>query len=148
MEVEFHVHLSKERNKLLLPRTSKYPGRGRRVTLYTRCDPLLHHAQAHHKILLTDSTLRACLSHHLYPLWDSSLLIVKNILLIFDSNEYTASLQPHALVAACPQLHQLSSSGPKHSARTWNTYIATRLMFPWLNHTKFCPFLQAALLSP
>lgn len=90
--------------RTLLPERSKYLGMGRRMILYTRCAPLLHHTQAQHKIQGTGSTLRACLSHCLYPLWDFSLLIVKNILLIFDSSEYTASLQSHALGVACPQL--------------------------------------------
>ena len=67
-----------------LPRTSVRHGIGRRVTLYARCDPLLYHTPAHHKILLTGSTSGACLSHCPYPLWNFSLLIVKNIFLIFD----------------------------------------------------------------
>ena len=123
---------SETEETLSLPRSSVHHGIGRRVTLYARCNPLLDHTQAHHKILLTGSTLRGCLSHCPYPLRNFSLLIVKNIP-IFDSNTWPACSHmcwwQHVLsFASSPSL---APSTPI-SVSTWIICITTRLRLPWL----------------
>lgn len=124
---------SKTEETLLLPRTSVHHSIRRRVTLYARCDPLLYQTQPHHKILLTGSTSRRCLSHCPYPLWNFSFLIVKNILLIFYSTTRPACSHMHWWQCALTftSSPSLAPSTPI-SVSTRIIYIATRLRLPWL----------------
>lgn len=112
---------------------------------YARCDPLPYHTEAHHKILLSGSTSRGCLSHCPYLFCNFCLLIVKNSL--FDSNRWPACCHmcwwQHVLSST--SFPSLAPSTPT-SASTWTIYIATRL--PWIVIPSSSASFYRLLFSP